>query len=168
MEKRLLLLGLLLSHGMHGYQLNEALQHNPGTPISLKKSNAYKLLSDMEKDGWVTHHQEQEGSRPQRRVYTVTEEGKAAFQRLLRENLSAHLPPEFPGVVGLDFLYTLPPGEAAALLSERLQAVEEKFQQLDDLSSEIRQSHLTIEYLHQYTKHEIEWLKKTIGHLRRK
>jgi len=64
MEKKLLLLGLLLSHGMHGYQLNENLQHNPGTPNTLKKSNAYKLLNDMEKDGWVTHIQEQEGNRP--------------------------------------------------------------------------------------------------------
>ena len=66
MEKKLLILGLLLSHGMHGYQLNEMLEHNPGTPISLKKSNAYKLLDDMEKDGWVTHTLEKEGNRPQR------------------------------------------------------------------------------------------------------
>ena len=166
MEKKLLLLGLLLSHGMHGYQLNEALHQNPSTPISLKKSNAYKLLNDMEKDGWVTHYQEQEGNRPQRRVYTVTEEGKAAFQRLLRENLSAHLLPEFPGVVGLDFIYALPPNEAAALLAERRQAVEEKFQQLDSIAIEIRQNHLGINYLHQYYAQEIEWLNETIDRLR--
>ena len=89
---------LLLSHGMHGYQLNEMLQHNPGTPISLKKSNAYKLLNDMEKDGWVTHTQEQEGNRPQRRVYSVTEDGEAAFYRLLRENLSSHPHRNFLGL----------------------------------------------------------------------
>lgn len=168
MEKKLLLLGLLLSHEMHGYQLNEALQHNPSRPISLKKSNAYKLLNDMEKDGWVDHYEEQEGNRPQRRVYTVTEEGKEAFNRMLRENLSAHLPPEYPGVVGLDFLHTLPPSEAAALLSERRQAVEKKFQQLDGLSTEIRQSHLSVDYMHQYYLQEIEWLDKTIDRLRQK
>ena len=50
MEKRLLILGLLLSHEMHGYQLKEMLDQNPGTPISLKKSNAYKLLGDMGKE----------------------------------------------------------------------------------------------------------------------
>ena len=44
MEKKLLLLGYLLSHSMHGYQLNQVLQHSAGLPITLTKSNAYKLL----------------------------------------------------------------------------------------------------------------------------
>ena len=166
MEKKLLLLGLLLSHGMHGYQLNEVLQQNPGTPISLKKSNAYKLLSDMEKDGWVTHVQEQEGNRPQRRVYSVTKDGEAAFYRLLRENLSTHSSPEFPSVVGLDFMYMLPAEEAVSLLEKRRQVVDDKFQQLDDISVEMRQSHLSIDYLHQYYAKEIEWLSDVISHLK--
>lgn len=166
MEKKLLLLGLLLSHGMHGYQLNEMLQHNPGTSISLKKSNAYKLLNDMEDDGWVTHTQEQEGNRPQRRVYSVTKNGEAAFFRLLRENLSSHPSPEFPGVVGLDFLYLLPPEEAATLLKTRLEFVETKFQQLDSIKIEIRQSHLASEYLHKYYENEIDWLTGIINRLR--
>ncbi len=165
MEKRLLLLGLLLSHGMHGYQLNEILQQNPGTPVSLKKSNAYKLLNDMEIDGWTTHFQEQEGNRPQRRVYTVTEEGEAAFYRLLRENLSIPPSPEFPGVVGLDFIYLLPAEEAVTLLEKRRQAVNVKFQQLDDISIEIRQSHLATDYLHEYYANEIEWLTEVINRL---
>lgn len=168
MEKKLLLLGLLLSHEMHGYQLNEILQHNPGTPISLKKSNAYKLLSDMEKDGWVTHTQEQEGNRPQRRVYSVTEDGEAAFYRILRENLASQPSPEFPGVVGLDFLYLLPTEEATALLETRLEFVEEKFQQLDDIELDIRQSHLASEYLHKFYANEIEWLSGIIKRLQSK
>ena len=165
MEKKLLILGLLLSHGMHGYQLNEMLEHNPGTPISLKKSNAYKLLDDMEKDGWVTHTLEKEGNRPQRRVYSVTEDGEAAFYRLLREHLSSHPSPEFPGVVGLDFLYLLPAEEAAALLETRLKYVEEKFHQLDDIDIEIRQSHLASEYLHKFYTNEIKWLMEIIQRL---
>ncbi len=166
MEKKLLLLGLLLSHGMHGYQLNEVLQQNPGTPISLKKSNAYKLLVDMEKDGWVTHIQEQAGNHPQRRVYSVTEAGKNAFYRLLRENLSTHASPEFPSVVGLDFVYMLPAEEAVSLLEERYHVVVEKFQQLDDISVEMRQSHLAIDYLHQHYAKEIEWLTDIISLLK--
>ena len=166
MEKKLLILGLLLSHGMHGYQLNDMLEQNPGTPISIKKSNSYKLLGDMEKDGWITHIREQEGNRPQRRVYSVTEEGKTVFYRLLRENLSSHPSPEFPGLVGLDFLYLLPNEEAAGLLEIRLDFVKEKFQQLDDISSEIRQSHLASDYLHQYYAHQLEWLTNVINKLR--
>jgi DNA-binding PadR family transcriptional regulator len=162
MEKKLLLLGLLLSHDMHGYRLNEVLQHNPGLSITLKKSNAYKLLKDMETDGWVTHQQEQEGNRPPRRVYTVTKEGEAAFYRLLRENLSTYPTPEFPGAVGLDFVYLLPPEEVVALLEQRHQAIETTFQQLEDVSAEIRQSHLAIEYLHHYYATELQWLAEVI------
>lgn len=165
MEKKILILGLLLSHDMHGYQLNEVLQHNPGTPISLTKSNAYKLLNDMERDGWITHTQEKVGNRPQRRVYSVTEEGKVEFFRLLRENLSSQPSPEFPGVVGLDFLHLLPSDEAAALLESRLQLVEKNFQQLDELPLQIRQSHLSSEYLHKFYANEIEWLTGIIKRL---
>jgi len=165
MEKKMLILGLLLSHDMHGYQLNEVLQHNPGTPISLTKSNAYKLLNDMERDGWITHTQEQVGNRPQRRVYSVTEEGKVEFFRLLRENLSSQPSPEFPGVVGLDFLHLLPSDEAAALLESRLQLVEKNFQQLDELPLQIRQSHPSSEYLHKFYANEIEWLSGIIKRL---
>ena len=165
MEKRLLLLGMLLSHGMHGYQLNEMLKHNPGTPIALKKSNAYKLLADMEKDGWVTHHQEQEGNRPQRRVYSVTEAGEAAFYNLLRDNLSTFPTPQFPGVVGLDFLYLLPSEEATTLLKTRLEYVQKKYQELDALADDIHRSHLATEYLHRFYAHESEWLAEIIQRL---
>ncbi len=165
MEKKLLLLGLLLSHDMHGYQLNEMLQHNPGMSITLKKSNAYKLLNDMETDGWITHQEEQEGNRPPRRVYTVTKEGEAAFYRLLRENLSTCPTPEFPGVVGLDFVYALPSEEVITLLKQRHQAIEAKFQQLDGVTEEIRQSHLAVEYLHHYYATEIQWLVEVINRL---
>lgn len=165
MENKLLILGLLLSHEMHGYQLYEVLKQNPGTPISLKKPNTYKLLGDMEKDGWVTYFTEQEGNRPPRQVYSVTEKGEASFYRLLRENLSSSPSPEFPGVVGLDFLHLLPSDEVTILLETRLGFVESKFQALDEIEVEIRQSHLASEYLHQYYQNEIEWLTGIIARL---
>ena len=167
MEKKLLLLGLLLSHDMHGYQLNEVLNQNPGTPISLKKSNAYKLLSDMEEDGWVTHIQEQAGNRPVRRVYSVTESGKTAFKRLLRDNLAKHQSPEFPGVVGYDFLYLLPADEIISLLEDRLEMVKLKYQELEQISEEIRKTHLSIQYLDQFYVQEIDWLTDLIMNLQK-
>jgi DNA-binding PadR family transcriptional regulator len=166
MEKKLLLLGYLLSHSMYGYQLNQLLQGSAGLPITLTKSNAYKLLSGMESDGWVTHREEQEGKRPRRRVYTVTLEGKAAFHRLLRENLSACPSPEFPAAVGFDFIHALSAEEAIVLLEQRRQAVELKYQQLDAVSDDILQSHLTIEYLHHFYGTELKWLDKVIERLK--
>lgn len=165
MEKKLLLLGLLLSQDMHGYQLNEMLQHNPGMPISLKKSNAYKLLNDMEKDGWVTYQEEQQGNRPVRRVYTITGEGEAAFYRLLRENLATSPSPEFPAAIGLDFVSMLPSEEVITLLEQRYQRIEVRFKQLDELSRELRKSHLSLGYLHHYYNSELQWLGEVINRL---
>ena len=166
MEKKLLLLGYLMSHSMHGYQLSQMLQHSAGGAITLTKSNAYKLLGDMEDDGWVTHRQEREGNRPMRRVYTLTEEGERAFYRLLRENLSACPTPEFPAAVGFDFLHALPAEEIVALLQARRQAVEARLEQLDALSEEILQSHLTLGYLHHYYGSELEWLRGLVERLK--
>ena len=53
MEKKLLLLGTLRIHEMHGYQLNELLAQSVGMPIKLTRPNAYKLLNKMEQDGWI-------------------------------------------------------------------------------------------------------------------
>jgi len=165
LEKKLLLLGLLLSQDMHGYQLNEMLQHNPGMPISVKKSNAYKLLNDMETDGWVTYQEEQQGNRPVRRVYTITDRGETAFYQLLRENLSTSPLPEFPGAVGLDFVAMLPAEEVVTLLEQRYQRIEARFKELDELSREIRESHLSVGYLYFFYSSELQWLGEVINRL---
>jgi hypothetical protein len=101
-----------------------------------------------------------------RRVYTVTEEGEAAFYRLLRKNLASCPSPEFPGVVGLDFVYALPAEEVVTLLEQRHQGIEARFRKLDDVSVEIRESHLAVEYLHHYYATELQWLADVINRLR--
>ncbi|MGD8597706.1 MAG: helix-turn-helix transcriptional regulator, partial [Anaerolineae bacterium] len=76
MERELLLLGLLRSQDMHGYQLHEAIDSHLGMGVQLTKPTAYRLLSNMADDGWVTFREEQEGNRPPRRVYAITPKGE--------------------------------------------------------------------------------------------
>ena len=47
MERELLLLGLLRSQDMHGYQLHEAIDSHLGMVVQLTKPTAYGLLSNM-------------------------------------------------------------------------------------------------------------------------
>jgi DNA-binding PadR family transcriptional regulator len=165
MEKRLILLGGLRSQAMHGYQLNEMLSHNAGLAITLTKANAYKLLKKMEQEGLVHASQEQEGNRPPRRVYTVTAQGEAAFQRQLRESLATYPIPELPAAVPLDFLDELPSEEAAALLRQRREIVRARFEHMDAFSDEIRDSHLGVAYMHRYYENELSWLDDLINEL---
>lgn len=165
MEKKLLLLGLLRSQEMHGYQINDVLAKGTGMSIVLSKANAYKLLKGMEANGWVTSEEEREGTRPLRRVYSVTPEGEAAFQRLLRESLGAYPLSEFPSAIAFTFLAELPSEEAISLLVQRRQKIETHFRELANIPETIRQSHLSVEYLYRYYANELEWLDEVIAQL---
>lgn len=165
MEKRLLILGVLRNQEMHGYQLSEHLDHKVGMVIALKKSNAYKLLGKMEEEGWVTHHEEREGNRPPRRVYAITPEGEAAFQRMLRESLAAYPSPEFPSVVALNYLDALPADDVIALLGKRREKIKMRLSEIDAIPVKVRSMHLGIAYLHRFYSAELEWLDEVTGRL---
>lgn len=119
MEPKLLLLGLLRRQEMHGYQLIEFIERDLSTCTDLKKQGAYYLLNRMAQDGWIEERHEQEGNRPPRKVFSLTAAGEAAFQRLLRDNLSGYQAPGSPQDAGLAFMDALPAGEALALLETR-------------------------------------------------
>jgi DNA-binding PadR family transcriptional regulator len=166
MEKKLLLLGLLRNHEMHGYQLNAMLGESVGISIKLTRPNAYKLLNKMEQDGWVTYREEQEGNRPLRRVYAVTEEGELAFQQMLRDSLASYSVPEFPSTVGFNFLELLPADEAVDLLQQRRDKILSHFSAVAELPAEMRDVHPGIVYLFRFYRSEIEWLNEIIVQLR--
>jgi hypothetical protein len=42
------------------------------TSVHLAKPTAYRLLNQMEEDGWVMFYEEQESNRPTRRVFFIT------------------------------------------------------------------------------------------------
>jgi DNA-binding PadR family transcriptional regulator len=165
MERKLLLLGLLRGHEMHGYQLNEFIDSHLGASVELKKPTAYRLLNKMADDGWITYSEEREGNRPPRRVFAITAEGEAAFQRMLRESLADFDPIVFSGNIGLLFLDAIPPEEAAELLHKRRAAVTSALQKAQSHEAHGESSSLLL--LH-HTRHlvaELEWLDKVIARL---
>lgn len=168
-ERKLLLLGILRQTEMHGYMLNAHL--DGAIPISLKKPTAYNLLDRMEQDGWVEHRDEPTGDRP-RRVFSVTATGEQAFQELLREQLSAFTPAEFPALVSLSFLDAIPAPEALVLLKQRRLAVTEFQDGLAPLqgsnnshASHSGSAHFAIDYARRFVELESRFLDEVIAHL---
>lgn len=131
MERKLLLLGMLRMQDMHGYQINELIETHIGTSIQLKKPTVYKLLHNMEVDGWITRRDEQEGNYPPRRVYAITVEGESTFQELLRENISEYRPISYLSDIGIAYLDALPAEEATTLLARRRKEVNDLLSRLD-------------------------------------
>lgn len=165
MEKRLLLLGLLRSHEMHGYQLNEMLAERAVTAVPLSKANAYKLLKKLEADGFVRSYEEQAGNRPPRRVYGITPAGEAAFQELLRESVAGYERPEFPSMVAFNFLYELPAAEALALLAQRRLHIAAQIAELETVPAETRHIHLSLDYFYNFYQTELDWIDGLMARL---
>lgn len=167
MERKLLLLGLLRSRELHGYQINELIDAHLGTSIQLKKPTVYKLLGAMENDGWIRYHEEQEGNYPTRRVYRITQEGLDAFQQLLRKSLANYRPVSYLNSIGIVFLDTLPGEEAAVLLRQRREEVKSLAEILRADEQHQGGFQLLLSYHLGQLNAELEWLDEVIGHLQK-
>jgi len=164
-ERKLLLLGLLRGQEMHGYQLNEFIDCHLGPTVHLKKPTAYRLLNQMVEDGWITFVEEREGSRPPRRVFTITPDGETAFQGLLRESMAQYQPLGFLGNVGLLFLHTVPHGEAVELLQQRRTRVESLLEAARSHTAHRKDSSLILVHQIRHLSTEMEWLDEIIAEL---
>jgi DNA-binding PadR family transcriptional regulator len=100
-------------------------------PITLKKSNAYKLLKTMEADGWITQREERHGNRPFRQVYSITKEGSKAFDDLVRKNLADYPGPEFPSLVAYKYLEDLSAKESLDLLENRREKIASRLEEIN-------------------------------------
>ena len=138
MEKKLLLLGILRKQDMHGYLLNHMLDQDVTMPITLKKSNAYKILKTMEADGWITQREERHGNRPFRQVYSITTEGSKAFDDLVRKNLADYPGPEFPSLVAYKYLEGLSARESLGLIEDRREKIVSRLEEINSAIASIQ------------------------------
>lgn len=128
--QRLLLLGILSQGRMHGYGLNEHVDHAMGLYTDVKKSTVYYTLEKLEKEGCVAQETEREGKRPERRVYRITDEGRVQFFDLLREHLRSYERTYYADDVGVAFMDQLPTAEARQLLVEKRERIRASLGQL--------------------------------------
>ena len=67
---------------MHGYQLNEVLEERGFVRKNrFKTGSLYTILNRMEEKGLLTSHQEESDEGRTRRVYEITETGRAQLKQ---------------------------------------------------------------------------------------
>jgi len=164
-DKRLLLLGVLRTQGLHGYGLMDYLDAHAMGGVAIGRSNAYRLLRAMEKDGWIKSRTERNRNRPMRQVYAVTRKGEAEFQRLLREVIASYDPGGSIGVFSLNYLHELEPHIAASLLEERKAKVELRAKQLREIPDDVVELHPALDLMTEQCQLELRWLRKKINAL---
>lgn len=124
MEKTLFLLGLIRNSDLYGYQINELMDAHFDLIVRITRPTAYRLLNKMTLKGWIEAREEQPGNRPPRKIYTLTQEGEKAFQRILRQSLADYSPSESSGAVGMAFIQEIPPDELRELLEKRREKIQ--------------------------------------------
>lgn len=121
MSTRLVILGLLRERPLYGYELKQIIEEHMGDWTNIAFGSIYFALGKLAEEGFVTQvATEQEGRRPSRTVYQITDAGRAEFLRLLREvwrEIERHY---YTIDIGLAFMEALPVEEIKGCLEGRI------------------------------------------------
>ena len=138
MSTRLVILGLLRDRPLHGYEIKHNIEEHMGDWTDIAFGSIYFALGKLAEEGFIEKiATEQEGHRPSRTIYQITQTGRAEFERLLREvwqNLEHHY---FTLDIGLAFIEALPIEEVKAYLRQRVAQLEAISQHLEAHQAEV-------------------------------
>jgi len=97
-------LGFLIDHPMHGYELKRAL--SPALPRERRVNDGvlYPLLKRMESEGLISGRVERRAGAPDRRVFHPTESGRRAFREWLESSAEEEDAVTYDFMVGHPFL----------------------------------------------------------------
>jgi DNA-binding PadR family transcriptional regulator len=82
------LLGILAEKDMHGYELKSRFDEKVGAFWSLNFGQIYSTLDRLEKENLVFHDREIQERRPDRKVFSITEPGRAELATWLSTPVS--------------------------------------------------------------------------------
>ncbi|MBU0487355.1 MAG: PadR family transcriptional regulator [Bacteroidetes bacterium] len=165
------IIGFLLRHGpMHGYKLIQVIREQTSLFSEVKQPTLYYHLEKLKEKGLLEMQSEQEGKRPERAVYSVTEKGKQQLQVLLREMLAESYQPEFAVDNVLFFGDMIQTNELLDALSKRenelaavLNEVKIRKEEYLRLVTQRQWQHISAIFAHRilHLEAEIRWLKET-------
>ncbi len=97
-----IILGLLKSQPMHGYEMFQKFEHSTlGEIMHLEMNQMYAFIKKLEKLGYIETTSELQETRPPRKIHALTQTGDAIFQEWLTQ------PVEKPRDIRIIFLLKL-------------------------------------------------------------
>lgn len=121
MSTKLVILGLLRRRQLYGYEIKHMIEDHMGDWTSIAFGSIYFALKKLRETGLVEEvGVEQQGNRPSRTVYAITDAGRAEFGRMLRELWSTPEHRYYDFDIALFFSDGLEPGEAGRLVDQRV------------------------------------------------
>lgn len=130
MNTKELLLSVLMSGPATGYDIKKTMENEVSTLLDVSLSNLYPALNELATEGFVTFKKVEQDNRPNKKVYELTDAGRAAALRALMSGGAKHrLRSEF--IFILRFAPFLPRSRVSELLDERLAETNEILRDLD-------------------------------------
>ena len=124
-------LGVLSLAPVHGYDVWRYLKSNLGNVWHMKRSQVYGLLSQMEREGLVSHERVDQINLPARKVFSLTAQGQETFDRWIREPVRnvRDFRLEFP--TKFHFARARSPAVARELIENQVRVCQSKRLELD-------------------------------------
>jgi DNA-binding PadR family transcriptional regulator len=119
----LAVLTCLYEHPMHPYEISQTLkQRAKEQSIKLNFGSLYNVVESLEKHGLVRERETiQEGRRPPRTIYEITDDGTREMSDWLSELVAIPVKEYLQFEAALSLLGGLPPDDAADLLTTRVE-----------------------------------------------
>lgn len=80
-----IILAHLQEQDSYGYQINKDILEKTNNLYELKEATLYSAFRRLEQEGFITSYWGDEGSGARRRYYAITEAGKGAFEKQMKE-----------------------------------------------------------------------------------
>jgi DNA-binding PadR family transcriptional regulator len=137
MDVKTMLLGFLMTNSMTGYEMKKRFSLSFSFFSGLSFGSIYPALRKMEREGLITLKVEIQDGSPNRKVYTITDEGKKIFQENLRAPLALEQP-KMAFLARLFFFAYLTPEERLDTANAYLESIKEIQQNLSAVEPQIR------------------------------
>lgn len=125
-------LGILSQGPAHGYDVCRELREQLGEIWRLRTSHTYALLAGLEKDGLVCHERVDQETRPAKKVFSITEEGRQKFLEWVRAPVASVRDIRLEFLAKLYFARSISPAATTDLVSGQLSVCRSNIRRLTD------------------------------------
>ena len=137
MDVKTMLLGFLMSSSMTGYEIKKKFSLTFSFFSGLSFGSIYPALKKMEQEGLITLKVEIQDGSPNRKVYTITDEGRKVFLKNLRAPFALEQP-KMAFLARLFFFAHLTQEEQLASAKAYMGSIREMQQNLNEVEPQIR------------------------------
>jgi DNA-binding PadR family transcriptional regulator len=130
----IIMLSVLRAGPVHGYELKRRVQRT--TLTSLSNNSLYPLLRRFEEAGAVTKSVEEQDGKPDRKVYTITDAGRALLTELISTLPAKLAASEEEFLVRVSFFHELTAPQRLAILAARAAVLDVGIAQVRTLLAE--------------------------------